>query len=112
MNMKNREKEIKFTKNYTKENWETDYPQMDLILELVPPEAKPELQDFWISTLNSKLTDTEKTKMIASSFSKYTADVKNFPKVKALKFVKNVAILKAKQKAKKLKGLFCGTPKE
>lgn len=57
MPLKNRTDEIRFRKQYTRENWERDSKKLDVLLQLVPDEEKKTVEDFVITSLNLDASD-------------------------------------------------------
>ena len=106
MSLKGRESEINFREDYTKEDWQGDYPIMDSFANLIPPEEIKNKEDMWIKVLNDKnLTQTEKEKRMLFVVIEYVNDeyLKTLPKGKLIKYILSIPSGKLNKMKNKIK---------
>ena len=93
VNMKNRESEILFRENYTKQDWEQDYPLLDSFSQLFPPEKIEEKQDLWIKNINNdEITNEKRQRRMILIVAEYINPeyMKTVPKGKLVKYLASI----------------------
>ncbi len=71
MSLKNRTEEIKFRKQYTRENWERDSKKLDVLLQLVPKEDQELVENMVIRALNKEASDKKIQQLVMLPFQPY-----------------------------------------